>query len=245
MSTNTSTPRPDTEDRIRATAVKHAKMLEEKKQLRNRILDLVVECFDLPSKQIASPKDAPQTDVSLFKTSANLFQPSDFDDLVLERNIDNRCGYALCSRPKQKAKHDAKHVWSNEAGFFVDRAEYERWCSKECKARAVFVRAQLSTEPAWLRENAPLNIKLLDEVEQTSDLEKALRDLSIGQVDSEEIVSKLQDLSFERGDEGKPKVSGFEVVERHVGDDVAAPPSIGRGDFIEGLPAKGVLKRSD
>ena len=175
MASDSSKSNPGNETRFRATAIHHARMIEEKKQLRNRIADLIVECFDLPSQPAPSPAKASAKDVSLFKESLNLFQPSDCDDLVVERNIDNRCGYALCSNPNQKAPHQGKHVWSKEAHFFVDKAEFERWCSKECRDRGAFVRVQLSIEPAWLREDRPLDVKLLDEVTQKDDFARALK----------------------------------------------------------------------
>ncbi len=175
MASDSSKSNAGNESRVRATAVHHARMIEEKKQLRNRIADLVVECFDLPSQSVPSPAKASAKDVSLFKESLNLFQPTDFDDLIVERNIDSRCGYALCSNPNQKAPHQGKHVWSTEAHFFVDKAEFERWCSKKCRDRGAFVRVQLSTEPAWLREDRPLDVKLLDEVIQKDDYAGALK----------------------------------------------------------------------
>ena len=152
-------------------------MLEEKKKLKTRIVDLVVEAYDLPSDKVSSPAEASAADIKLFKTCLSLFQPSDFDDLVRERNIDDRCGYALCSNPNAKLSGGGVRAWNRKGGKdfdIVDRAELEKWCSTECGQRAAFVRGQLSTEPAWLRDSQNDNVRLLDEMPKTDDLAAAL-----------------------------------------------------------------------
>ena len=174
----TSASKSGQDSRHRATAVKNGLMLEEKKKLRSRILDLILEAYDLPSQRISSPTEASSVDIKLFKTSLGLFQPSDFDDLVRERNIDERCGYALCSNPNKKLAPGGAKVWNGKGGRefrLVDRAELERWCSAQCDQRAAFVRAQLSTEPAWLRDSQFEDIKLLDEMPKTGDLADVLQ----------------------------------------------------------------------
>jgi len=155
------------EDRIRATALRQATDIEDRKRLRARIADLVIEAFDLPSKPDADPAKPLPTDASLFRHCLSLFQPSDLDDLVYERNVDNRCGYALCPKPNLKLAHGGEKVWNRKTGKdfkLVDRVELEKWCSRPCQERNAFVRAQLETEPAWLRVVRAVDIKLLDEV---------------------------------------------------------------------------------
>jgi hypothetical protein len=51
----------------------------------------------------------------------------------------------------------------------------EKWCSDDCGERAAFVQAQLSPEPAWLRDAQVQNVQLLDEMARTVDLEQALQ----------------------------------------------------------------------
>ena len=174
----TSSSNSGQDSRHRATAVRHAALLEEKKKFKSRILDLVLEAYDLPSHRISSPGEASSVDIQLFKTCLGLFQPSDFDDLVRERNIDDRCGYALCTNPNKKLAPGGDKVWNGKGGRqfrLVERAELEKWCSIECDQRAAFVRAQLSTEPAWLRDSQSGNMKLLDEMPKTGDLADALQ----------------------------------------------------------------------
>ena len=174
----TSSPNSGQDSRRRATAVRHAVLLEEKKKLKSRILDLVLEAYDLPSQKTSSPAEASSVDIQLFKTCLCLFQPSDFDDLVRERNIDDRCGYALCSNPNKKLPPGGDKVWNGKGGRdfrLVERAELEKWCSIECDQRAAFVLAQMSTEPSWLRDSQQENVKLLDEMPKTGDLADILQ----------------------------------------------------------------------
>src|SRR4051812_46722946 len=86
-------------DRIRATALRQARDIEDRKKLQARVADLVVEAFDLPSNPDADPAKPQPSDASLFRHCISLFQSSDLNDLVYERNVDNRCGYALCPKP--------------------------------------------------------------------------------------------------------------------------------------------------
>ncbi|RMZ92542.1 hypothetical protein DV736_g205, partial [Chaetothyriales sp. CBS 134916] len=229
------------DSRLRAAVVQHSQMVQEKKILQGRIADLIVECAELPSEPITDPANASAQDVAKFKEAVSLFQPSDLDDLVVERNIADRCGYSLCPRPKRKAPHDGSHVWSNDIGFFVDRAEYERWCAKKCKQRTVFVRAQLSTEPAWLRDDKAVVVALLDETGPGTDLLRALNDLSISGSNEAELVAKLKDLSVERGDGDNAVPANISIVEREPNNDnneLVSPPRPGPADLIEGLPTR-------
>jgi RNA polymerase II-associated protein 2 len=171
-------PAPTQDSQARATALRHALKIEEQKNLQDEVLDLILEAYDLPTQPGATPPDASDSDVRHFKSCLRLFRPSDFDDLVRERNIDDRCGYALCSNPNKKLDRGGNKVWNRKSGpdfRLVDRAELERWCSDECGERAAFVRAQLSSEPAWQRNSQNDRIKLLDEMRKTANLITALQ----------------------------------------------------------------------
>jgi len=146
--------------------------------MQTKIADLIVEAFDLPSKPEADPAHPEKADRILFKKCLSVFQPSDLDDLVYERNVDDRCGYALCPRPKHQSGHNGQKIWNKKAGKdfkLVDRAEVERWCSEACRERTTFVRTQLSTEPAWLREVQTVDVMLLDEVREVDNIADAAK----------------------------------------------------------------------
>lgn len=239
------------DSQIRATAYRHAQSFEEKKAIRNRVADLVVELFDIPADANADPACPQQSDAILFKQGLSLFQPSDFDDLVRERNIDDRCGYGLCPRPNVKV-HGGQTVWNGKAGknfSLVPREELEKWCSKECGNRATFVRAQLSTEPAWNRETSNVDVRLLDDVQrarekrnqeatETQNLTGSLQSMSLDSgrsLTKDELADRLQELALERG-ELKIKDTGDQVSLLERSNTAAPePPILGMDeDMIEG-----------
>ena len=206
------------DSQVRATAYRYAQSFEEKKALRNRVADLVVELFDIPADPGADPARPSLSDAYLFKQGLGLFQPSDFDDLVRERNIDDRCGYSLCPRPNVKVQ-GGQTVWNGKGGknfSLVPKAELEKWCSKECGDRAMFVRAQLSKEPSWNRETSSNdNVRLLDEVQgareksnreaaEVNGLTGSLQGMVLEEngrsLTKDELAGRLQELALERGE---------------------------------------------
>lgn len=239
------------DSQIRATAYRHAQSFEEKKALRNRVADLVVGLFDIPADANADPAYPRPSDVALFKQGLSLFQPSDFDDLVRERNIDDRCGYALCSKTNVKVQ-GGNTVWNGKGGkdfSLVPKVELERWCSEECGNRAQFARAQLSKEPAWNREGANVDVGLLDDVQRAHEkvnreaveangLTGSLESMSLHKGNSltqEELADRLQELALERG-ELKVKDTGKQVSLLERSNTAAPlPPVLGMDeDMIEG-----------
>jgi RNA polymerase II-associated protein 2 len=174
-------------DSYRSTAMKHAYNLEHQKSMRNKVLDLIVAVVDLPTNPDSDPAHPLASDAALFKRGLRLFQPSDFDDAVLERNIYDKCGYGLCPRPNVKVGGSSQNriIWGKRSGpafTIVPKADLEKWCSKECEERALFVRVQLGKEPAWIREQPIEDIKLLDESRQgdaAANLAQSLRALNL------------------------------------------------------------------
>ncbi|RMZ76641.1 hypothetical protein DV738_g4802, partial [Chaetothyriales sp. CBS 135597] len=223
---------------LRAAVIQHGRQVQTRRALQDRIADLIVECSDLPSDHITDPSAASEQEVAKFKEALGLFQPSDLDDLVVERNIQDRCGYTLCPNANRKAPHDGTHVWSNDVGFFVDRAEYERWCAKRCKQRTEFVKAQLSSEPAWLRGDETNNVILLDQTGPGPQLLRAFSDLSIGGSQQAELVARLKDLSVERGDGDSALPANISIIEREPSNEIVSPPRLGAPDLVEGLPTR-------
>ncbi|OAP59960.1 hypothetical protein AYL99_04962 [Fonsecaea erecta] len=215
-------------DRFRSTALRHARDIEERKKLQARIADLVVEAFDLPSSPDADPAKPQPSDASLFRHCLSLFQSSDLDDLIYERNVDNRCGYALCPRPNLRLAHGGEKVWNQKGGKdfkLVDRSELEKWCSKACQERTAFVRAQLGTEPAWLRTSQAVDIRLLDEV-GAEDLADPFKGLSLAEAPDAEIAEKMQALALERGELNvKADENTVDLVER-TSDAIPRAPTL-------------------
>jgi RNA polymerase II-associated protein 2 len=138
------------EDRARETAVKHATIIQQQRDHETRIFQSVatLSTYPLstsPEHTAASPSPS---DASSFKALVRLFQPTDFDDLVEERNSSGRCGYALCPMPRRRLD-GAK--WTLSKGEVIPADEVQKWCSTECVCRALWVRVQLSETAAWER----------------------------------------------------------------------------------------------
>ncbi|KAJ9613727.1 hypothetical protein H2204_014690 [Knufia peltigerae] len=226
--TSQATRIDDQETRIRSTALRHATEIQDRKKLQTRIADLVVEAFELPSKPDADPAHPLPSDASLFKQCLGLFQESDLDDLIYERNVDNRCGYALCPKPNQRLSHTGNLVWNKKGGKdfkLVNKAEMEKWCSSLCAERTAFVRTQLGTGPAWLRDITTVGIKLFDEFD-TENLAESLNALSVAKRSEDEVAEKMQALALERGEvKINRNDEGVALIEKSS-DEVPKAPSL-------------------
>ena len=247
------------QDRIRATALRQARDIDDRKRLKARVADLIVEAFDLPTNTDADPASPQPADDSAFRHCLSLFQPSDLDDLIYERNVDNRCGYGLCPKPNLKLAHGGEKVWNQKGGKdfrLVDRVKLEQWCSEACQERTAFVRAQLGTEPAWLRVVRAVDIKLLDEI-SSSDLADSFKvcsnpflslsieqhnadhkqTLAIAKSPDDDVTEKMQALALERRELNvKLGGSSIDVVERSSENIPRAPalPKYKQARAVEG-----------
>lgn len=134
-------------------AIHHANILEDRKAVEAQVLDSVMTLMEYPSSDNADPKRPSPADVRVFQEAMVAFQPADYDCLIEERNINGKCGYAMCPKPKMQARSTAKKqfVDTDEGVQIVDRKVLEVWCSDDCAKRALYVKVQLNEEPAWLR----------------------------------------------------------------------------------------------
>jgi hypothetical protein len=178
--TNPSKTVPDS--RHLAIALHHANQIQSRKDTEILILNHILDLISLPSNPDANPASPSTSDAAHLKTSLVPFQPADYDNLILERNIEGRCGYALCPREHRKEDPKAKFriLWgpkgsgANGRGRemkVVPREKLEMWCSDECAERAMYVRVQLAERPVWERraDDADImaeNILLLEEAKE-------------------------------------------------------------------------------
>ena len=161
-------PRQRSQKDAREIALQHAYILEHRKKLEAQILQSVITLSEYPL--VRSPDSAinpAPSDVADFKHHVRLFQPSDYDDLTVERNANDLCGYVLCSKPKKAATRGGawKLVSAGGKNFdIVNRKEHEQWCSDFCARRALYVKVQLNETAAWERVGAPeLEIEILQD----------------------------------------------------------------------------------
>ncbi|KAI2469922.1 Rtr1/RPAP2 family-domain-containing protein [Annulohypoxylon bovei var. microspora] len=167
-------PKPASEKKptARDLAIQQALLIQAQRDQEDQIQDTIISLARLPSP----PSSTPQTptaahpsphDATLFLSSVRLFQPSEYEDLIVERNALGKCGYCLCPSPRTKLRGGGSFKLLNygRADFsIVPRAELERWCSRACARRAMYVKVQLSETAAAERAGVPsIRIELLDE----------------------------------------------------------------------------------
>ena len=228
------------EEKVRAVALRHAYDLEDKKRLQRQIIDLVIECFDLPQNSSDATElgaSVQPADIAIFKKALSLFQPSDLDDLIYERNVDNRCGYALCNNPK-KTFGTGEKAWNRKSGSafkIMSRQELERFCSTLCAKKAGFVKAQLSNEPAWAREDTEKEVSLLEETAGDATV-PSLQDTDNR---AEALSQQLQSLALERGDSSPRETDKFiSIVEReNIGQSTKSPDPMDENNIEGYTPA--------
>ncbi|KAI9732553.1 MAG: hypothetical protein M1834_003888 [Cirrosporium novae-zelandiae] len=205
------------EDHNRQTALHYANLIQYRKDVEAQILEATISLLDHPSSLTTDPYHPSPEDIMSAKRCLNLFTPQDYDGLIEERNIDHKCGYIFCTRPPNKENTKGKFRIITGRGRsgdlkVVPTKQLERWCSEECGKRALYVRVQLSEEPAWLRggedieqehsfEDDGYEVKFMDEPEPNSDdeipsslpeLQKRLQKLTLRN-------ETTQQLALERG----------------------------------------------
>ena len=213
-----SKPARSREDRNKETALYHAQILQQRKDVEALILASTETLLELPSSPTADPARPCLQDITHVKNSLRLFQPSDYDLLIEERNINKQCGYLLCPRPNRqentKAKYRILPDKKKDALRFVERHTLERWCSDVCGKRALYVKVQLDKEPAWTRVGpSGGDILLLEDKrndqkrhEDDSTLIEELRALDMS-LEEDEVITRMKALATERGDEKAPSRS--------------------------------------
>lgn len=204
---------PSRAERNRETALYHANLIQERKIVLAEIFKSTETLLDFPRSSTSDARHPAVSDIMEVKNLLRTFQPSDYDSLVEERIIDNKCGYVLCPHPKRLELTNAKYriLQSRSHGApslkVVERQELERWCSEECGKRALYIRVQLDEEPAWTRSAGSGAFELLEEdvskqrlvVEGHSGAESRNRNVDH---EKERLIASLKELAVERGDRG-------------------------------------------
>lgn len=152
----------------RQVALQHARILQDRKDTEAQILDNVITLLDFPRDRTRPASDPDPSDARAFASLVRIFQPGDYDDLAVERNLDgDKCGYALC--PNRRRRYPGagtyKMVNKGRRDFdIVETRELEKWCSTECTRRALWVKVQLNETAAWERVGLPdIEIELYPE----------------------------------------------------------------------------------
>ncbi|KKY38501.1 hypothetical protein UCDDA912_g01493 [Diaporthe ampelina] len=162
--TTTKPPRQDP----RQTAIQHARILQDRKDTEAQILDNVITLLDFPRNRDRPASDPDPSDARAFASLVRIFQPGDYDDLAVERNLDgDKCGYALCGNRRRRFPGAGTYKMVNKGRRdfdIVETRELEKWCSTECTRRALWVKVQLNETAAWERVGLPdIEIELYPE----------------------------------------------------------------------------------
>lgn len=209
----------------RELAIQHAKILQYRKDLEAEILESLILLSEYPVVREApynSSNPAP-SDVADFKSHIRLFQPSDYDDLIIERNVNGLCGYVLCAKPRRDMGPGGE--WKiMSSGEIMRRKDLEQWCSQKCARRALYVKVQLNETAAWERAELPnVDFDLLDEDKpKETEEERVARQLSEMKLeDQRQAARDVAALALERGESGPS--SGVKVPIRLKEKDVKTP----------------------
>lgn len=239
----------------RAIAIHHARLLEDRKAAEAAIFDNILALLDYPLHPSQPPASSPHpSDTEGFAALVRMLQPSDYDDLVVERNLNgDRCGYALCPRRRRRFPGAGTYKMVNKGRRdfdIVETRELERWCSAECTRRALWVKVQLNETAAWERAGLPeLRIELYPEKDgggggASNEKEKPKAASAEQQQPGEGKERQQQGTAISNADlEGlaakTPKVQLREDQDLKAAEDNAAL-SLERGDDVSGLPTRSV-----
>lgn len=220
--------------RDREVALYHANLIQSRKDIELAILLSTETLIDYPLSgapfEASNPSPA---DARAFKDHLRPFQPSDYDALILERNIVDHCGYALCPNTRLKQGGGGKYRIVGKYGKakdfrIVDKEELEKWCSEVCAKRALYVRVQLSESPAWERAGSyGADIDLLDEPKSEEDrVVDGIEKLDLVGADAQDRKQDAAHLAQERGDKGYAAKDGLvdiKIQENEAREPVQAP----------------------
>lgn len=133
-------------------AVKQAEILQRLKESGDIREPVPLEVFErlsqLPlirTSDLSAANPSPE-DAQEFISAIETFVPSEYDDLIEERNILGNCGYALCPRPRRNYVGE----WKICPTGIARAADLNKWCSEKCARRALHIRVQLDN-PTYIR----------------------------------------------------------------------------------------------
>ena len=208
------------EDRSYKIALYHANLLQQRKDVEAQILAATETLLDFPPSTDADPALPSQEDVDLAVDLLRHFQPKDYDLFIQERNINRQCGYVLCPRSNRQQGTSAKYriVRAKRRGAdaikVVETVSLQKWCSDDCGKRALYIKAQLDEEPAWMRLSSTHGdiLVLKDTISDPSTfndgkgLLRGVNDFDTG-LGEERLIADMKALAVERSETNAPSLS--------------------------------------
>lgn len=220
----------DRDTRLREIAIHRANIIQQQKEVENQIFESLEALIDYPLSANGTSADPSDSDVEGFQTLIASFRPRDFDELIKERNLADKCGYVFCPRGPRvdNAKGKSRILGKSSIQHFkiVDSDKIARWCSDDCALRAVHINFQLNEEPAWLRaqSSSPQIVPLTGDITTVSTQVLAKKPST----DVEQLRKNLDILALERGDKvssNRPGLVSSTVIEK-ASVEAPSPPSI-------------------
>lgn len=124
-----------------------ALLIHHQKEIEAQILASIEELAEYPAS-----KQPSKVETEAFLKQISLFQPSDLDDLVTERDVQTRCGHVLCPNQPRLGARQTRRLEDRLLGLHDGS---DKWCSELCMEKTVWIRQQLPSEPAWQRARRP------------------------------------------------------------------------------------------
>lgn len=236
------------DDRNRQIALHHATLLQQRKDTEATILNALEELIEFPTDPSSDADRPSPEDLKRFQELVALFQVSDYDSLIEERNCADKCGYVFCPdslKRKESSGNYSRIVRGNrrwgsthdQSFQIVPSAKFEMWSEPFCAKAALYIKLQLTELPAWERA-AGTTTKII-----------VFSDLTYGEIGSEmvriaserresgEVRQILKELALERGERSESSQRITDIPIREVLDFLrppAEPRGTGHGDEIEG-----------
>jgi hypothetical protein len=220
----------DRDTRLREIAIQRANIIQHQKDVENQIFESLEALIDYPLSANGTAADPSVSDVEGFRILIASFRPRDFDELIKERNLADKCGYVFCPRGPRvdntKGKSRILGKSSIQNFKIVDTDKIARWCSDDCAFRAVHIKLQLIEEPAWLRaeSSSPQIIPLTGDITTASTQVPTKKP----NTDVEQLRKDLDILALERGDKvssHRPGLISSTIIEK-ASVEAPSPPSI-------------------
>lgn len=222
-------------DEARQIAIRHANIIQQQKNVHQRVLNDLISLAEYPNIKgptYCAANPAPR-DVDDFKAKVRAFQPTDYDDLIEERNVNDLCGYALCAKPRKRygpGTYKAVNLGRPDLKI-MPVEELEKWCSQDCARRALYVKVQLSETAAWERIGIPdIEIELMGEKEAAKKDSELAANIGRLKLEEDKKAEKSSTLALERGDttlesKGSDDLVDFTIREKKI-IAVPEPPSL-------------------
>lgn len=214
----------------RPAAVEQARQIQKQRQIQDQVFDTIIDLIDLPCDANSDADSPLASELQLFQKGVSLFSPEDFDQMALERNIYEKCGYALCRKKINLSSRKGTHaiLWARKGADLnvVPQREVPKWCSQRCEKYAHLIRKQLLNEPAWERQGLSKKLYIPLPYNGEEDLPERYVRVADGSENSQDLAGKMEALSIERAGAGHhdEKLTNFHLVEKAVNKANVVPP---------------------